>query len=237
MFDPKEYRKKWHAAHPNYQKELRQKYLEKHRERDRLYYYKNIENARAASKKSREKNSAKWNENRRIKYANNEESREETKQKNRDSYQKFRSDRLKKNKQYKQDNWTKVTKWQNEYSKQWYQEHIDQVATNKKVYRKKHPEVYLKAMLKYIKKNAAPFDLTNKEYKRAITAWSRTIRKRDNYTCVKCGSKENCQADHIKPRISNPELTFDLDNGETLCDKCHYEKHGKKKRQRKKKST
>ena len=59
------------------------------------------------------------------------------------------------------------------------------------------------------------------EYKQ----WRKSVFKRDNYTCVLCGDKKgsNLEADHIKPRYSFPELTFELDNGRTLCHNCHIE--------------
>ena len=56
--------------------------------------------------------------------------------------------------------------------------------------------------------------------------WSRTILKRDNYTCQICGlrDKEVVEADHIKPRSKYPELQQSLDNGWTLCANCHRRK-------------
>lgn len=58
-----------------------------------------------------------------------------------------------------------------------------------------------------------------KEYQ----AWRKSVMRRDNYTCVNCGDSRggNLEADHIKPRYLYPELTFDLDNGRTLCKPCH----------------
>ena len=52
-------------------------------------------------------------------------------------------------------------------------------------------------------------------------AWRIAIFIRDNRTCVWCGSKNNIQADHIKPRYLFPELIYDIDNGRTLCHECH----------------
>jgi len=52
--------------------------------------------------------------------------------------------------------------------------------------------------------------------------WKTQVKKRDKDTCVWCGlvSKSN-HADHIAPFAYYPELRFSLDNGRTLCAKCH----------------
>lgn len=52
--------------------------------------------------------------------------------------------------------------------------------------------------------------------------WRTAVFERDNYTCIWCFKKGvRIQADHIKPFSLFPELRFAIDNGRTLCRKCH----------------
>lgn len=63
---------------------------------------------------------------------------------------------------------------------------------------------------------------TSKEY----LFWAKSVKERDNYTCVICNKRGGeLHSDHIKPFCNYPELRFDIDNGRTLCKKCHQE-HG-----------
>ena len=52
--------------------------------------------------------------------------------------------------------------------------------------------------------------------------WRRKIFERDNYNCQICGEKgKRLNADHILSWKNYPDLRYDLDNGRTLCVKCH----------------
>jgi 5-methylcytosine-specific restriction endonuclease McrA len=57
-----------------------------------------------------------------------------------------------------------------------------------------------------------------------LDEWRRKVFERDDYTCRMCGSRGGrLNADHIKPVRLFPELVIDLENGRTLCVKCHKE--------------
>lgn len=51
--------------------------------------------------------------------------------------------------------------------------------------------------------------------------WRKLVFKRDNYSCVLCGSQNKLEADHIKSYSKFPELRYELSNGRTLCNECH----------------
>jgi 5-methylcytosine-specific restriction endonuclease McrA len=67
-----------------------------------------------------------------------------------------------------------------------------------------------------------------------LVRWAKAIKKRDNYTCRRCGITQdeylakvgqNIQSHHIKPKETFPELAYNLDNGLTLCGTCHGKVH------------
>jgi|TARA_B100001971_G_C18162887_1_gene522462 hypothetical protein len=56
--------------------------------------------------------------------------------------------------------------------------------------------------------------------------WRTKVYKRDDYTCQKCGQVGfKLNAHHIKSWTYYPEHRYDLDNGVTLCYRCHCEDH------------
>lgn len=56
--------------------------------------------------------------------------------------------------------------------------------------------------------------------------WRKAVYKRDGYVCQDCGTKKDLQAHHIKPWQRYPELRYEVNNGITLCRKCHLKAHG-----------
>ena len=87
------------------------------------------------------------------------------------------------------------------------------------------PEVNKKKANKGEKNPRYITDRTKLKCKRTMLE-SREGRKqvfiRDNYTCKECGTRGGIlNADHIKSWELFPDLRFNLDNGRTLCLRCH----------------
>lgn len=55
--------------------------------------------------------------------------------------------------------------------------------------------------------------------------WREAVLERDGYKCRICGCEEHLEAHHIKPFATYPLDRFEVDNGVTLCQKCHRRVH------------
>lgn len=63
-----------------------------------------------------------------------------------------------------------------------------------------------------------------------FTLWREEVFKRDNYTCRECGLKGGIlHPHHIIPFAKCSSLRFNINNGLTLCKKCHQQRHRKLK--------
>lgn len=61
-------------------------------------------------------------------------------------------------------------------------------------------------------------EMSRKPYKE----WRRLVFERDGFKCVECKTQEGrLNADHILPWAAFPEIRYDVNNGRTLCEKCH----------------
>lgn len=60
-----------------------------------------------------------------------------------------------------------------------------------------------------------------------LIKWSKQVKIRDNYICQLCGCENRKELDshHIKERNKFPELSYDINNGITLCIQCHANQH------------
>lgn len=65
--------------------------------------------------------------------------------------------------------------------------------------------------------------ITERPYK--SKKWAREIKKRDKYKCRKCGSCDNINAHHIREWSKCVEKRYEIENGITLCEDCHYKEH------------
>jgi 5-methylcytosine-specific restriction endonuclease McrA len=73
---------------------------------------------------------------------------------------------------------------------------------------------------------------TTSENKRLVASpeyreWQRSVFKRDQHTCQLC-NKTNCPiaAHHIYMKAKYPDKALDVNNGITLCSKCHHKTIG-----------
>lgn len=74
------------------------------------------------------------------------------------------------------------------------------------------------------------WEKTDKDYRHSTqyVLWRVAVFERDHYTCLDCGQVGgNLEAHHIKPFNTFPDLRYVADNGITLCQKCHKQKHKK----------
>jgi len=56
--------------------------------------------------------------------------------------------------------------------------------------------------------------------------WVNAVLTRDGSACRHCGAKDiELHAHHVKSFRDHPELRFDVDNGLTLCHRCHWDVH------------
>jgi hypothetical protein len=61
-----------------------------------------------------------------------------------------------------------------------------------------------------------------------MARWALKVIRRDRYKCIKCGvdgEQATLQAHHVWPIEFYPDRRSDLENGITLCSRCHWDVH------------
>ena len=66
-----------------------------------------------------------------------------------------------------------------------------------------------------------------KPFRSGLNYWREEVIKRDGFQCRKCKAKDKLEAYHIYNYKDNLLLRADINNGITLCRKCHREFHRK----------
>ena len=73
-------------------------------------------------------------------------------------------------------------------------------------------------------------DGQNGRHSREYANWRKAVFERDKYTCQLCMNKGGVlNAHHIKRYSDFPQFRYDVDNGVTLCKRCHRKVHKNEK--------
>lgn len=193
---------------------------ERQRIRKAQYYQENREKALAYSKQRWATQKEKCKE---IQKKSNVRHPETKLNYNHNYYLRKKEELLADNKKYRQENREYLRLKKNEWNKN----NPQLRAKYTREYQQKNPEAVLQRQIRYLEKIGEENNMNYYETKLALHTWSRAVKKRDGYKCVRCGSTTKLEAHHIKHKKNEPKSAFDVSNGETLCDQCHYREHGK----------
>ena len=209
--------------------------IERERERNR-WRYNNVEGvrerAREVAKKSNEKHKERRNAEQRERYANDPEYAEKQRQDKRDRWAnnpEYRKKAKEKNKIYREENKEKLRIKQKKYV----EENNDKLKERRRKYYYDNPEHMKKLRKAQYEKHQEKLV----EDQRRIRDERRTIlRNRLGGKCIRCGSIENLEFDHIIKEnksftigssltcFSIEELILEADKCQLLCRPCHIEK-------------
>lgn len=59
-----------------------------------------------------------------------------------------------------------------------------------------------------------------------LRQWSLNVRARDGYVCMSCSSSKVTHAHHMVSKYYRPQYAYTIDNGITLCKRCHIGRGG-----------
>ena len=77
------------------------------------------------------------------------------------------------------------------------------------------------------KKNYYSAELKLNTYRDVQPELRKLVLERDNWTCIKCGSKSNLHCHHIEGIRWEPLESADIDKCITVCESCHKQIHKK----------
>ena len=151
-------------------------------------------------------------------------------------YQKNKDSLLEKRKKYYLKVKDSIREHTQKYNKNRYLKKKDEICKKSKAYYSKnkekkrqyqlaHPEIALASNVKILKKHGFPLKLDPYVYYYALISWSKTIKKLGNGTCQVCNMKAEI-SHHLIYKKTEPKLSLNLNNGISLCKKCHNEVHG-----------
>lgn len=200
--------------------ELSEEQLEKARERDKKYNNKRKplteEQKEKAAKRQKE-----WAKNNKDKVAINDKRwYEQNKEKVAAYGKKYKAEHREQNKERK-----------SKYQKEYRIKNIDTLTAYDKEYfkiRKQKPEykeMRKKNIKKYLLKLSKNLNLSSRNLRTKLHAWSVAVRENQNNICQECGYNENLQAHHILPKHLFSNQIFEIWNGKTLCVDCYINTH------------
>jgi predicted HNH restriction endonuclease len=82
-------------------------------------------------------------------------------------------------------------------------------------------------------KDGTGYERAGRKHEERVNQWRRRVFATDPYNCQWCGYKQgkpnSLNAHHIKSWSKYSDERFNVDNGITLCVKCHRELHRKER--------
>ena len=112
----------------------------------------------------------------------------------------------------------------NKTSKEWRKRNYEYKRIMDRQWKQNNPDKVLKSNLRQIEKDSGILNMDSAKYKWALQSWSQTIKKRDK-KCLICGVKDDLKAHHILHKSKYPKLSFNINNGISLCKSHHDECH------------